>query len=272
MPGAAVGADLQPQVVVADQPQLGPAAPAALEQQRQDVARRLLVEGEAQVAVAAALALQRGPQRLVGPHGDDVRRVRRGVHAQTGDLLDLFGQAEGQGRPDPCAPDQNLLAVENHDQLAVRRRDRQPTAPFMPQQTVRRVTLPLGAGRPVRQDIERPLGRIGGLIADRAADHGGLDQGVQTGQGLVQGHVFLQLSGRQIRQAQTRAGVIAHGGLQRLRLQSGQATSLGAPIRASSRQSREFSGIGRIRRAIALRRARAFGRTKPCSTGPAPTR
>ncbi len=37
VPGGAVGADLEPQIVVADQAQFGPAAVAALEQQRQDV-------------------------------------------------------------------------------------------------------------------------------------------------------------------------------------------------------------------------------------------
>ncbi len=272
MPGPAVGTDLQPQVVVADQTQLGPPAPAALEQQGQDVARRLFVEGEAQIAVAAALALQRGPQRLVGPHGDDVRRVRRGVHAQAGDLLDLLRQAEGQGRPDAFAADQHLLAIQHHGQQAVRRRNRQPAAPLMSQQTARREGRPLIARRFFRQDVERPLGRIDGLIADRAADHGGLDQGVQTGQGLVQGHVFLQLSRRQIRQAQPRAGVVVHGGLQRLRPQSAQATSTGASIRSNLRQSREFSGIGGVERAIDTRRASAFGRMRPRSTGPAPAR
>ncbi|EGF95087.1 hypothetical protein BDIM_19200 [Brevundimonas diminuta ATCC 11568] len=272
MPGPAVGTDLQPQVVVTDQTQLGPPAPAALEQQRQDVARRLFVEGETQIAVAAALALQRGPQRLVGPHGDDVRRVRRGVHAQTGDLLDLLRQAEGQGRPDAFAADQYLLAIQHHGQQAVRRRNRQPAAPLMSQQAARRMRRPVRARRRLRQDIERALGRVGRLYRRGAADHRRLDQDVQTSQGFIQGHMFLQLSGRQIRQAQSRAGVIAHGGLQRLRPQSGQAPGPGAPIRSTQRQSREFSGIGRVERAIDARRASAFGRMRPRSTGPAPAR
>src|SRR5690606_34695826 len=61
-PSSAISADLEPQIIVADQPQFGPPAPAALEQQRQDVAGPLFVEGEAQVPVTAAVTFQRGPQ------------------------------------------------------------------------------------------------------------------------------------------------------------------------------------------------------------------
>ena len=213
MPGSAVGADLEPKVVVADQTQFGPAAPAALEQQGQDIARPLLIEGEAQVAVPAALALQRRPQRLVQPGGDDVGGVRLGVHAQTGQVLQhghWLDRPGGDRRPDPGAANQNLLAIQHDGQQTVRRRDHDPTPGLGAHQAARRSPAPVRAGRVGWQDVERAVCGRGGLGRHRAADHRRLGQGVQTRQRLVQGYVFLQLSGGQIGQAQPRAGVVAH--------------------------------------------------------------
>ena len=56
-PDARLVAGLQPQIVVADQPQFGAGRVSALEQQRQHVPRRLFVERQPQVAVAALIGL-----------------------------------------------------------------------------------------------------------------------------------------------------------------------------------------------------------------------
>jgi hypothetical protein len=88
-------------IVVADQAQLGPAAQSALEQQRQDVGRRLLVERQAQVAVAAVARIDRGPQRLVDPRREGVGRVGGGVQPQPAQALNgaqSLAQREPAGR------------------------------------------------------------------------------------------------------------------------------------------------------------------------------
>uniref|UniRef100_A0A0N5A026 NAD-specific glutamate dehydrogenase n=1 Tax=Parastrongyloides trichosuri TaxID=131310 RepID=A0A0N5A026_PARTI len=235
-PGPAVSADLEPQVVVTDQAQLGSPAPATLEQQRQDVRRPLLVEGEAQIAVAAAAALQRAPQRLVQPRGEDVVGVRLGVHTQTGQVLQGRNRLDRprQQRPDAGATHQHLLAVQHHGQQAVRRRNRQPAAGLGAHQTARRSPGPIRAGRARRQNIEGAVGGRGRLRHGRATDHRRLGS-----------HVSAAVRPPDKAGPAARWRRRSSNDLQGLEDQSAQPRSPGALMGRSARQSREITGIGR---------------------------
>jgi hypothetical protein len=91
--------------------------------------------------------------------------------------------------------------------------DRSPAAALGAHQRPHRPKAPVRPGRAGGQDPQGPVLRGFGLDQGRAAYHRGLDQGIKPGEGLVQGDVLLHLTGRQIRQGQPCAVIVAHRNL-----------------------------------------------------------
>ena len=87
VPGRAVRRHLDGQVVVADQADLGAAGEPRLQEQREHVARRLLVHRIAEVAVAPLARRLGGPQRLVELRRKRVRGVGRRADSEQREVL-----------------------------------------------------------------------------------------------------------------------------------------------------------------------------------------
>src|SRR5690606_5834520 len=81
MPGAAVGTDLQREIVRADETEFGARRKAGLQEQRQHIGGALLVERVTQVAIPAFARAASGPQGLVQLGGEDVLGVGSRAYA-----------------------------------------------------------------------------------------------------------------------------------------------------------------------------------------------
>ena len=143
-PGAAVGADLEPQVVVADQAQFSARPPQPLWNSRDRTSSGAC---SCRTGAGRRCCRSRFPARSTAPCWPARRRRwRRPVSIFTPRrvICWISSEAERQGRPGAAAPDQDLLAVQHHRQQAVERGDPGPAAAFMAHQTARRVARPMG--------------------------------------------------------------------------------------------------------------------------------
>ena len=160
--------------------------------------------------VAARPAFQRRPQRLVQPRRQRIDGVGRGVQPQARQVLHR-PQPFAERGPAAVMAHQQHAFVQNRQDQSIRRRRRLPSARLPTHQIASGTARPVGAGRTLGQQPQRAVGRRCRLFDGRSADSRRLHQGVEPGQGLVQGDVFLHLARRQIGQAQAGGFIGAHG-------------------------------------------------------------
>jgi hypothetical protein len=86
-PGKPVGRHFQRDLVIADQPDLRPSGEPGLEQQREDVGGRFLVQGVAEIAIAALGRRFGRPKRLVQLGGERIGGVGRSPKPEARQVL-----------------------------------------------------------------------------------------------------------------------------------------------------------------------------------------
>ncbi len=170
------------------------------------MARRLFVEGEAHVAITAVTGRKGGPQSLVYARTEGVVGIRRCADAKAADAQRT--QPVAQRRPCRSAPHHRVLLIDDYGHLAHDGSHRAPAANVRHHQLASHKTRPAPRRRS-RDDEQLAFFRHCRWRVQAAALDGGLHQGVQPRQRLIDGDMFLQLSGPDIGQAQPRA-LIAH--------------------------------------------------------------
>ena len=211
-PARAVGADLDAQVVVTGQPDLGAAGPVRLHQQRQHVGRPLLVHGIAQVAAAALCRRQRGPQRLVELGRERIDRVRGGAEAQTRQVLQHRENAGG-ALPRRARPVDQRALVGDEAQPAGAGVEEGPSA-VLPRRDPAVLAGPCAAGAG-RDEVAVALGGRHRRRGQVPVEHAKLEKGVERAQRLVVGDVLLCLGRHDVGQCEVGCGF--HGPCLRVR-------------------------------------------------------
>ncbi len=203
-PGGAVRAHAQAEIVAADEADLGATGKARLQQQRQHVARRLLVEGVAQIARPPLARGQRSPERLVELGRERVLRVGRRAEPEPRQVLER-GEGGSEGNPGTADEAVEFRLVGHEGEPARPRHPREPR-PVLIAGDPPGPAGP-GPGRIGRDDVAVALRRARGRGGQILVDHRELDQRVEERQGLVMGDVLLRLPARDQGQGQARGGV-----------------------------------------------------------------